>query len=121
MVIDSVLAQLKQELARINQAIAALEALTGTESPRSRTSKGIQSMGPTRLRRRRMSGAARAKIAAAQRARWAKQRASATTRKATPVKTKGRAPMSPAARKRLSALMKTRWAARKRARRQRAA
>jgi hypothetical protein len=118
--IDSVVTQLKQELARINQAIAALEILNRTGPRRRRASKVSQSMQASRPRRRTMSEAARAKIAAAQRARWAKQRASATTTKATPVKTKGRR-MSPAARKRLSALMKARWAARKRASRQRAA
>jgi hypothetical protein len=71
--------------------------------------------------RRTMSASARAKIAAAQRARWAKQKGGATQIKASPVKAKGRSRMSPAARKKLSALMKARWAARKRARRQRAA
>src|SRR5215831_15857355 len=113
MVIDSVVAQLKQEVARINQAIAALEVLNRT-GPRSRgASKDGQGMQASRPRRRTMSASARAKIAAAQRARWAKQRVSASTTKAAPVKTKGRTRMSPAARKRLSALMKARWAARK--------
>jgi len=120
MVIERVVTQLKQEVARINEAIAALEALTGTESRRSGTSRVIRSMQASRPRRRTMSAAARAKIAAAQRARWAKQRTGATRTK-TPVKTSRRGRMSPAARKRLSALMKAGWAARKRARRQRAA
>jgi hypothetical protein len=39
MVIDSVVTQLKQELARINQAIAALEALNATGPRRGRLSK----------------------------------------------------------------------------------
>jgi hypothetical protein len=121
MVIDSVVTELKQEVARINQAIAALEVLNRTGLRRRGTSRVSQITQASRPRHRTMSAAARARIAAAQRARWAKQRASATTTKATPVKTKGRARMSPAARKRLSALMKARWAARKRARRQRAA
>jgi hypothetical protein len=88
-------------------------------SPRGRV-KG-KSTQASRPRHRTLSAAARAKIAAAQRARWAKHRASATTTKTIRVKTKGRPPMSPAARKKLSVLMKARWAARKRARRQRAA
>ena len=121
MVIERVVTQLKQEVARINEAIAALEALTGTESRRSGTSNIGRSMQASRPRRRTMSAAARAKIAAAQRARWAKQRTGATRTKTTPVKTSRRGRMSPAARKRLSALMKAGWAARKRARRQRAA
>src|SRR5215472_17265084 len=121
MVIDSVVTQLKQEVSRINQTIAALEVLNRMGLRRGGASRLSQNMRTSGPRRRTMSAAARARIAAAQRVRWAKQRASATTTKATPVKTKGRAPMSPAARKRLSALMKARWAARKRARRQRAA
>src|SRR6516162_3004627 len=121
MVIDSVVAQLKQEVARIDQAIAALEVLNRTGLHRRGASKASQNLRASGPRRRTMSASARARIAAAQRARWAKQRASATTTKATPVKTKGRLPMSPAARERLSALMKARWAARKRPRRQRAA
>ena len=66
-----------------------------------------------------MSAAARARISAAQRARWAKQKGQATAKKATgPKKTAkkagGRKGMSAASRKRLSELMKKRWAERKR-------
>jgi hypothetical protein len=62
-----------------------------------------------------MSAAARAKIAAAQRARWAKQKGQSPAKqtKTASKKASGRKGMSPAARKRLSALMKARWAARK--------
>jgi hypothetical protein len=56
-----------------------------------------------------MSAAARAKISAAQKARWAKQKGTVTAKKTATE----RKPMGPAARKRLSALMKARWAARK--------
>ncbi len=64
-----------------------------------------------------MSAAARAKIAAAQRARWAKQKGNAAPKSAKTAakKSAGGGGMSPAARKRLSALMKARWAARKKA------
>ena len=62
--------------------------------------KGAVSQGP---RRRRMSRAGRARIAAAQRARWAKQRAV----KAKPVNKKRK--MSAAARAKLSAMAKERW------------
>jgi hypothetical protein len=55
-----------------------------------------------------MSASARAKIAAAQRARWAKQKG-----KSAPKKGAGRKPMSAAMRKKLSAMMKARWAQRK--------
>ena len=62
-----------------------------------------------------MSASARAKIAAAQQARWAKQKGKAATKKAEPQgkKTAGRKPMSAAMRKKLSAMMKARWAARR--------
>jgi len=64
-----------------------------------------------------MSASARAKIAAAQRARWAKQKGTAAPKKAVPAQKRasGRKPMSPAMRKKLSAMMKARWAARKKA------
>jgi hypothetical protein len=62
-----------------------------------------------------MSAAAREKIAAAQRARWAKQKGKATPTNVAAKKTVRRKPMSPAARKKLSAMMKARWAARKKA------
>jgi len=56
--------------------------------------------------RRRMSAATRGKLAAAARARWARQKPGIKT---TPAKKGG---ISPAGRKRLSQLMKARWAAR---------
>jgi hypothetical protein len=61
-----------------------------------------------------MSPAARARIAAAKKAWWAKQKGKGPKR-ATPVskKSSARKPMSAAMRKKLSALMKARWAERK--------
>ncbi len=63
-----------------------------------------------------MSAAARAKIAAAQRARWAKQKGKSPAKSAVGTaqkKTVRRRGMSAAARNRLSELMKKRWAERK--------
>jgi hypothetical protein len=60
--------------------------------------------------RRRMSAATRAKLAAAARARWARQKAGMKT---APAKKKGG--ITAAGRKRLSQLMKARWAARRKA------
>ena len=57
-------------------------------------------------KRRKMGVAARAKIAAAQRARWAKQRGT----KAPKLAAKPRRKLSAAARKRLAHLAKARWA-----------
>jgi hypothetical protein len=68
----------------------------------SRTSEGASRV----RRRRKMSPAARAKIAAAQRARWAKQRGT----KAPKAAVKPRRKVSAAARNRLSQLAKARWA-----------
>jgi hypothetical protein len=66
------------------------------------------SRGARRLRKRRMSPKGRARIAAAQRARWAKHKSN----EKSPPKRSG---LTAAGRKRLSQLMKARWAARKRA------
>jgi hypothetical protein len=62
-----------------------------------------------------MSPAARARIAAAKKAWWAKQKAKPEPKKVAPVlkKSTGRKPMSAAMRKKLSAMMKARWAAAK--------
>src|SRR5437879_7667166 len=69
------------------------------------------SSSPTRRGKRRMSAQARAKIAAAMRARWAKRKGTAAT--ASTRRKKGG--LTPAGRRRLSQLMKARWAARRRA------
>lgn len=57
--------------------------------------------------RRKMSAAARAKIAAAQRARWARQKGSSG---AAAPKTKGRRKMNAAARAKIAAAARARWA-----------
>jgi hypothetical protein len=70
-------------------------------------------------KRRKMSPAARAKIAEAQRRRWAKQkgkgarRKKATSSKAAAPKRKRQGGITPAGRAKLAAMMKARWAARK--------
>jgi hypothetical protein len=61
--------------------------------------------------RRRMSPEARAKIAAAARARWARTKKSAKTSSSKTGKVKRG--LSPAGRRRLSQLMKARWAAKR--------
>jgi hypothetical protein len=108
--IQSVLTQLRQEASRIENAIAALVGLESTSPRRGRPPKVSQGGRAAGRKRRTMSAAARAKIAAAQRARWAKQKGTAAPKKAG-----GRGPMSAAARKKLSRMMKARWAAKKKA------
>lgn len=106
--------QLKQAL-HIREQIESLQQkletlLGGTTS----VAKSQQKAGrPTR--RRTMSAAGRAKIAAAQRARWAKRNGSISTTK-TPAKavSKKRA-VTAERRAKLSAAMKARWAERKKA------
>jgi hypothetical protein len=61
--LDAVVKELQQEREKLDQAIAVLTSLDGS--------------GRTTWKRRIMSPAARRRIAAAQRARWAKQKNSA--------------------------------------------
>lgn len=115
--IQGIVAQLRQEANRIEHAIAALVGLGSKPGRRGRPSKSSQAKPAGGVKRRRMSAAARAKIAAAQRARWAKQKGNGGAKKAAPVQKKasGRKPMSPSMKKKLSAMMKARWAQRKKA------
>jgi hypothetical protein len=61
--LQGIIRHLKQERARIDAALTALATLSTTFAPRTR-------------KRRQLSAAARARIAAAQRKRWARWRAS---------------------------------------------
>ena len=115
--IESVVAQLRQEASRIEHAIAALLGVGSQPAHRGRPAKKNQVVPATGPKRRRMSAAARARIAAAKKAWWAKQKGKAAPKKAAPAQKKAsaRKPKSPAMRKKLSAMMKARWAARKKA------
>lgn len=112
--IESVVELLRQEVNRIENAIAALLGSGSQPARRGRPAKKSQVVQATGRKRRHMSAAARAKIAAAKKAWWAKQKGKAAPAKAAQKKAAGRKPMSPAMRKKLSAMMKARWAARKR-------
>jgi hypothetical protein len=95
-----------EEAVGIRRQIAMLEKRLGSllgASPSTTTS--------TRRGKPRMSPQARAKIAAAMRARWAKRKGTAAT--ASTHRKKGG--LTPAGRRRLSQLMKARWAARRKA------
>ena len=89
--------QIKEEIESLEGQLSAL--LGGN---------GVSGRGPGRLgRRRRMSAAGRARIAAAARARWAKVRGgNAITRELTAK----RRTMSTAARARIAAAQRARWA-----------
>ena len=72
--IQRVMAQLREETSRIEKVIAALAGLDSQPARRGRP-PNVGNAKPARGRKRRtMSASARAKIAAAQRARWAKQK-----------------------------------------------
>lgn len=112
----AVVQQLKEELARLNAAISALESIDEPTARRGRPPKSTAVSQATAPKRRTMSAAARAKIAAAQRRRWAKQkRQSGSTSSNVKVMPKARKGISAAGRKKISEMMKARWAARKKA------
>ena len=113
--IQSIVAQLRQEASRIEHAITALVGLGSQPARRGRPPKRSQAKPASGKRRRRMSPAARARIGAAKKAWWAKQKGKSGRKKGAAVskKTTGRKPMSAAMRKKLSAMMKARWAERK--------
>jgi len=95
--INRIVDGLKAERDRIDQAIAALEALN---------SAGHRSAGrqPKAMRKRRVfSAATRARMAAAQRARWANRKQAKASKPA-------RRRMSRAARKKIAAAQRARWA-----------
>jgi hypothetical protein len=114
--IQSIVAQLKEELSKIEHALEALVGVGSQPARRGRPPKG--SSAPSG-KKRILSASARAKISAAQKARWAKQKkASHGVKQSAPSAKEAapkRKPMSPAAKKKLSALMKARWAAKKKA------
>jgi len=111
--LNSVVAQLRQERSRVQQDLdrldRALQAL-GTHNVGSSQSTGSRGGG-----KRTMSAEARARIAAAQRARWARQkgtsgRAARSLSGGSAKKGKGKRTMSAEARERIAAAQRARWA-----------
>jgi hypothetical protein len=90
--LDGIIKELQQERTRIDQAIEALTSLNGST--------------PKAAPARTMSASARRRIAAAQRARWAKQKSTQTASGAAPRKRR----ISPAGIARIRAAAKARWA-----------
>jgi hypothetical protein len=86
---------------QISQLQHARNILVGLDS--------VDGSAPTRIGRRTMSAAARARIATAQRARWAKVKAGKSS---TPpaAKATGKRIMSAAARRKIAAAQRARWA-----------
>jgi hypothetical protein len=92
---DAIVKQLQAERDRIDSAIAALQELSN--------SNPVSSGGPRA--RKTMSAAARRRIAAAQRARWARVK----SQKVVPIKA-GTHHISAAGRARIAAAARARWA-----------
>ena len=93
---NRILAELRAERDRIDRAIAAIEGLNSTGRRRAvRAPRAIR-------KRRTFSAATRARMAAAQRDRWAKAK---PVQAAKPARR-----MSRAARKRIAAAQRARWA-----------
>ena len=88
--IASIVQELRQERGRLDEAIRALEGVSNSAG------------GGTRRTGRRISAAGRRRIAAAQRARWAKIRGSSKPRKVRVI--------SQAARNKMAAAQRVRWA-----------
>jgi hypothetical protein len=105
-----ILTDLRAELNRIDQAIAALELLAGaaTSTP-TPTAKFV----PTQAKRRGLTPAGRKRLSEMMKKRWAARRKAAV--KTAPKKTSGRRTMSAAARKKIAEAQRKRWAAQKKA------
>jgi hypothetical protein len=89
-------AEIKEQLEKLN---AELNSLFGATTAKPATTSGKGKMSP----------AGRAKVAAAQKARWAKIKAAKGPAAVKPAK-KARKPMSAAGRAKISAAAKARWA-----------
>jgi hypothetical protein len=112
--IQSIVEQLRQEVSRIERAIAAIAGLGSQPARLGRLPKRSQAK-PTQIKKgHRMSAAGRKRISAAMKQRWANWKGKSAPKKApASKKTSGRKPMSAAMRKKLSMMMKARWAAKK--------
>ena len=107
--IKPILTDLKAELNRFNQAIAALESLDGAPSATTPTAKAATA----HAKKRGLTPAGRRRLSEKMKARWAARRKQVA--KPAPTKKTAHKPMSAATKKRLSVLAKRRWAARKKA------
>jgi len=73
MAIESIIAQIDSEIARLTQVRALLANMGATGSPKSKTAKALSKPKKKRV----LSADARKRIADAQRKRWAAQKAKA--------------------------------------------
>src|SRR2546425_5242857 len=82
-----------------NRAVAIRERMDGLQRARDRITGAqaapVKNGAPRRRQKRRMSAAARAKISAAAKARWAKRKGRGRVPRLAPAKEKGRFPRAP--------------------------
>jgi len=104
-----ILAELRIELKRLNQAIAALESLDGTATATTPAAKAA----PAQAKRRGLTPAGRRRLSEKMKARWAARRKQVA--KPASKKTTGRRTMSAASRKKMAEAQRKRWAAQKKA------
>jgi hypothetical protein len=109
----TILADLKAELNRINQAIAALESLDGTATATPRATIPAAKAAPKQSKKRGLTPAGRRRLSAMMKARWAAR--SKASAKPAAKKASVRRTMSPTARKKIADAQRKRWAAQKKA------
>jgi hypothetical protein len=116
--VESIVAELRSEVARISQVIGLLGGNTPTTARVGRPAASAQ--GSSRAKRRGgLTPAGRRKLSLAMKRRWAQRRGAtgasrAKTALAAATKPKKRGGITPAGRKRLAEAMRKRWAEKKR-------
>jgi hypothetical protein len=100
---------------KIQELEAELNSLLGGSSDVPKTRPVTDSASPSKLPRKKrgMSAAGRARVAAAQRARWAKLKKGEAKAVASPKTRKKKRTMSPEARAKIAAAQRARWAKQK--------
>jgi len=112
--------EIAEEIEKLQSDLSALlggqPAPVAVSAPAAKAEKAASQPVKTKGKRF-MSAEARERIAAAQRARWAKTRGGAPAKSAapasSPVKAKGKRELSPEAREKIAAAARRRWAAAK--------
>ena len=104
--LDQVISDLENQREAIDRALEALRSIQSTESP----SVGQKRRGRPPGGKKTMSAEGRARIAEAQRKRWAAQK---EAQAGSPKKRRGKRGISAAGRKRLAEAMRRRWAAKR--------
>lgn len=81
--LNDIVAQLDAEISRLTQAKAALLGISTKKGPGRPRAAAVATAAIVKPKKRKMSAAGKARIAAAQKARWAKVRAKKATKPAS--------------------------------------